>query len=192
MSAWQTVLLAFGGNAALLAVLGYLSKTVLEKMLVRDTKVFEAELKGKADVEIERLKSEIGRNLESYKMQLKKSEYFFQREYAAALDFTSVARSILPRPDRPDMDWSDAMELVINRFPEIVRKLDAFFKDHAPALSAEERELVQDVISRANEGHLLGIEHDDPAGHQYAEAVYNKVMKIEAMLTKRVREQSSL
>lgn len=192
MSAWQTILLAFGGNAALLAVLVYLSKTVLEKMLVRDTKVFEAELKGKADVEIERLKSEIGRNLESYKMQLKKSEYFFQREYAAALDFTSVARSILPRPDRPDMDWSDAMELVINRFPEIVRKLDAFLKDHAPALSAEERELVQDVISRANEGHLLGIEHDDPTGHQLAEAVYNKVMEIEAMLTKRVREQSSL
>jgi len=124
MSACQTVFLSFGGNAALLAVLVLLSKSLLEKILVRDTKLFETKLKARADAEIERLKSEMSCSLESYKMQLRKSEYFFQREYAAALDFTSLARSILPRPARPDMDWWDAMDQVIETFGDIVTCLD--------------------------------------------------------------------
>jgi hypothetical protein len=192
MDAWQTVLLAFGGSAGLLAVLVYLSKTLLEKILVRDTKVFEAELKARTDAEIERLKSEMGRNLESYKMQLKKSEYFFEREYAAALDFTSLARSILPRPDRPDMDWGDAMEQFVDRFPQIVAKLDDFLLAHAPALTAEEREVIHSVASSANDAHVHGVSGLDPAGSQLAESVYDKIMDLETRLTKRVREQSSL
>jgi hypothetical protein len=47
MSPWESVLLALGGNATLLAVLGFLAKSFLEKMIIRDTKVFEAELKAK-------------------------------------------------------------------------------------------------------------------------------------------------
>jgi hypothetical protein len=59
MEAWQTVLLAFGGNAALLAVLGLLGKSILDKLIVRDTKQFEADLKAKADATIEHLKNEL-------------------------------------------------------------------------------------------------------------------------------------
>lgn len=59
MDAWQTILIAFGGNAALLAVLGILGKSLLEKLIVRDTKRFESELKAKADVTIEQLKNEL-------------------------------------------------------------------------------------------------------------------------------------
>jgi|SRR3990172_5376452 len=59
MEAWQTILLAFGGNAALLAVLGLLGKSVLDKLIVRDTKQFEADLKAKSDAAIEHLKNEL-------------------------------------------------------------------------------------------------------------------------------------
>ncbi|HTS23178.1 MAG TPA: hypothetical protein VMN79_15365 [Casimicrobiaceae bacterium] len=59
MEAWETILLAFGGNAALIAVLAVIAKSFLEKLIVRDTKRFEAELKAKADVAIENLKSEL-------------------------------------------------------------------------------------------------------------------------------------
>ncbi|MEJ2071350.1 MAG: hypothetical protein P8X58_13265 [Syntrophobacterales bacterium] len=53
MEAWQTILLAFGGNAALLAVLGLLGKSIIEKVLARDTQRLEYELKSKADTELE-------------------------------------------------------------------------------------------------------------------------------------------
>jgi hypothetical protein len=59
MATWQTILLAFGGNAALLAVLGILAKSLLEKMIVRDAKRFELELKAKSDATIEHLKNEL-------------------------------------------------------------------------------------------------------------------------------------
>lgn len=59
MSIWQSVLLAIGGNAALLAIMGYLAKAVFDGMLARDTKRFEAELKAKSDSAIERLKSDL-------------------------------------------------------------------------------------------------------------------------------------
>jgi hypothetical protein len=59
METWQTILLAFGGNAALLAVLGVIGKSLLDKLIVRDTKQFEADLKAKSDAAIEHLKNEL-------------------------------------------------------------------------------------------------------------------------------------
>jgi hypothetical protein len=59
VEAWQTVLLAFGGNAALLAVLGVLGKSLLDKAITRDTKQFETDLKAKSDSVIERLRNDL-------------------------------------------------------------------------------------------------------------------------------------
>lgn len=59
METWQTILFAFGGNAALLAVLGILGKSFLDKVIVRDTKQFENDLKAKSDSAIEHLKNEL-------------------------------------------------------------------------------------------------------------------------------------
>ncbi|MGE4447539.1 hypothetical protein EV678_2115 [Azospira oryzae] len=59
MDAWQTILLAFGGNAALIAVLGLIGKSLLEKLIARDTKRFETDLKAKSDAAIEQLRSDL-------------------------------------------------------------------------------------------------------------------------------------
>jgi hypothetical protein len=59
METWQTILLAFGGNAALLAVLGGIGKSLLDKLIERDTKQFESDLKAKSDAVIEHLKNEL-------------------------------------------------------------------------------------------------------------------------------------
>src|SRR6185369_2679377 len=116
MQTWETVLLALGGNAAMLAVLVFLSKSLIEKLIVRDTKVFESQLKSKTDVEIERLKSEMTRNLEIYKVQLKKSEVFFLRELEAASAFTSIFHSILPSYSNPTMEWYEACDSIAQDF----------------------------------------------------------------------------
>lgn len=59
MEAWQTILLALGGNAMMLAVLGFLGKSLLEKLIYRDIKLFESKLKFETDATIERLKNEL-------------------------------------------------------------------------------------------------------------------------------------
>jgi hypothetical protein len=72
MEAWKTILLAFGGNAALLAILGLLGKSLIEKFLTRDSTRFELELKAKSDVAIERLRNEL-------QLVTKQTEFNFSR-----------------------------------------------------------------------------------------------------------------
>ena len=192
MSPWETVLLSFGGQAVLLSVLAFLAKSLLEKLIVRDTKVFESELKAKTDAEIERLKSEMTRNIESYKIQLKKSEFLFEREYAAALKFTSIVRSIIPRPRWPDMDWDDAMQEVVDAFEQTERCLDAFLTSCGPVLNDDERTLLRSAISTATDGKFCGRSEGDSAGYQTADSLCSKITELESRLIKRVRDQSSL
>lgn len=59
MDVWQTILLAFGGQAVLVAILAYIAKSLLDKLIVRDTKQFEADLKAKSDAAIEHLKNDL-------------------------------------------------------------------------------------------------------------------------------------
>jgi hypothetical protein len=59
MNAWNEVLIAFGGNAVLLAVLGFLARSLLQTWLTKDIKTFETNLKNTADSELERLKFEL-------------------------------------------------------------------------------------------------------------------------------------
>lgn len=59
MELWQFITAAILGNMAALAVLGWLGKSLLEKLIQRDSKRFEIELKAKADSTIEQLKSDL-------------------------------------------------------------------------------------------------------------------------------------
>lgn len=59
MQVWETIVLALGGNAAILAVLALLAKSIFEKILERDTKAFESQLRAKHDSKIEELKNEL-------------------------------------------------------------------------------------------------------------------------------------
>ena len=59
MTVFETFAIAILGNATLLAVLGWLAKILLEKIIARDSKRFEIELKAKADTAIEEYKSKL-------------------------------------------------------------------------------------------------------------------------------------
>ena len=48
MKIWQTLLLAFGGNAVLLAILGWLAKSFVSGLIAKDLKGFENDLKLRA------------------------------------------------------------------------------------------------------------------------------------------------
>lgn len=193
MSPWESVLLALGGNATLLAVLGFLAKSFLEKMIIRDTKVFEAELKAKMDSEIEKFKSTLTRDVESYKVQLKKSEVFFGQELEAASTFSSLFHSILSGYSHPQMDWHDACDDIACNFGGIERQLSEFMGKHAAVLSDEERSALIDVLSTAGYGKFDVIDGNVSAdANAKAEELHTKLKELEARLIGRVRAQASL
>jgi hypothetical protein len=59
MSTFEEILIAFGGNATLLIVLGFLARSLMRTWLTKDIKKFEADLKSKADSELERLRQDL-------------------------------------------------------------------------------------------------------------------------------------
>lgn len=59
MDPWQTILLALGGNAALLAVLGWLAKSFVTQLLAKDIAQFKATLGATSAATTERLKHDL-------------------------------------------------------------------------------------------------------------------------------------
>lgn len=193
MDAWNSILLAIGGNAAVLAILGVLAKSLLEKVLTRDSLDFEYQLKNKADAEIQRIKDEASTALESYKIKLKKSEIFFLRELDAASACTSLVHSILPGINHPDMSWDEACNNMALSFGAISARLDNFMSLHGAMLNKEERELLMSAKTDADYGNfeVVGGE-SSPEAQRIADEMYKKLETLEDKLLTRVRGQSSL
>jgi hypothetical protein len=59
MDPWQTILLAFGGNAVLLAVLGWLAKSFVQQLLSKDIEQFKTTLAAESAAATEHLKHEL-------------------------------------------------------------------------------------------------------------------------------------
>lgn len=193
MDAWQTLILAFGGNAALLAVLGFLAKSLIEKLIVRDTKVFEADLKYKTDTQIEKIKSEMNRTLESYKIQLKKSEVFFLRELEAAASLSSLFHSILPSLNHPEMDWHEACDVLAQNLGKVELRLNEFMDKHGAVLDLAERRLLIEAINLAANGKFDAVNGEVSSnGNKAANDVFEKLAALVEVLLKRVRSQATL
>jgi hypothetical protein len=58
-AALQEILVAFGGNAALLVVLGFLARSLIQTLLTKDIKKFEADLQATATSQLERLRADL-------------------------------------------------------------------------------------------------------------------------------------
>ena len=71
MDVWKEILIALGSNAALLVVLGFLARSLLNTWLTKDIKRFETDLKASADSESERLKYELKSKADASIEQLK-------------------------------------------------------------------------------------------------------------------------
>lgn len=193
MEAWQTILLAFGGNAALLAVLGLLGKSLLEKFIARDTKRFESEMKARTDAEIERLRNELLRSAESYKVQLKKSEFLFQKEFEAASAFTALFQSLHPGFNHPHMDWNDACDEIAHDFGKIEIRLGDFLAKFGSVLTDEERKILTAAMSDAGFGKFDVSDGEvAPEANKQAGELYENLQTLQAKLVDRVRDQSSL
>ncbi len=137
MSILQTILLALTGNALLLAVLGYLAKSLVGGLLAKDLKKFETELKAKSDATIERLRSSlqivaIEHQVRFSKLHEKRAEVIAEL-YKHLVEATWETESFLS-----PMEWSgepDKKEKYIKAMNKIVQFF-RFFDQHRIYLPA--------------------------------------------------------
>ncbi|MDB5430304.1 MAG: hypothetical protein JWP35_1420 [Caulobacter sp.] len=187
-----TIMGAIAGNAVVLAVLGYLGRTLLQSSLSKDLERYKSELKSDADDELERVRNTLTRDVESYKVKLKKSEFLFEREFLAASGFMKLYGDFAPQKSHPDMDWDDAMDMIANNAHFTEQKLDAFMREHGAALNKDDREKLSSAVNMAND---LALEMGGcpPAQvNEEASKLYHALEDLRDSLIARVRDQSSL
>jgi hypothetical protein len=129
MELWQTILLAFGGNAALLAVLGLIGKSLLDKLIVRDTQQFESDLKAKSDSTIEHLKSEL--QLKTIEHQVRFSRLHEKRAEIVAELYGHLVESLWEAESfLSPMEWAgepgkqEKHGIAMNKLVELYRYFD--------------------------------------------------------------------
>ncbi len=103
---------------------------------------------------IQDAKAKLDSELESYKVGLRKSEFWFEREFEAAKELNSIYRDVIPRLGFPDMDFSDACDQIAMKFDELAGQLRRFLKSHGPVIPEEVVSLVQYARNLAEEGAL--------------------------------------
>lgn len=183
---WQTVLGALaalgGGGLIVLGFSGWLGRVWADRL--------NEQLKASNTQVLERVKAEFVREVESYKIKLKKSEFLFEKEFDAASAFTVLVRGFYPRSNRPGMDWHDAYTDLAHSFEKIEEQLHVFLASYGPVLQDEERTLFWRAFSYASDGKFQSA--DDPQCIQLAESLWKTLEDIEARLISRVRDQASL
>jgi hypothetical protein len=92
MELWQTIIAAIVGNTLVLSVLGWLAKSFVEKLIQRDSKKFEIELKAKVDASLEHYKSEL--QLKTIEHQIKLSRLHDKRAIVIA-EFNSLLAEVM-------------------------------------------------------------------------------------------------
>lgn len=114
-----SIIISIGGAGAIIFGLSsWLGKVWANRLMEQE--------KANYSKELEKLKSEFTQNTERYKLQLKKSELFFQKQYEAASDFGKFFYNLLPEKTYVHMEWEDACKEITYNFQAHMNYLKKF------------------------------------------------------------------
>lgn len=183
---WKIVgqlVVALGGVSVLLIGLSsYLGKIFADRFIV--TK------KAELNAENERLKGELGREMETHRIRLKKSETFFQLEFDAASKFVELRRRMMPRHNSPEMDWDDACDEIALQFEILEVQLSDFIATYGAVLTDEAIDLVSSCIGIAGSNKFdASSDMVSAAANSAAKDLYDKATEAERSMLRELRSQ---
>jgi len=151
MTPLETVLITVGGNALLLAVLGYLAKSLLSQLLAKDLKHFETRLTQASAVAAEELKHRL--SLVSHEHHVRftrlheKQAQVLEDIYAKLLDFEDASAAMtLANNDTPE----HLMEFALRRAEDAGRELAQYIRKNEIYLPAVASAQLHALLDRVN------------------------------------------
>jgi hypothetical protein len=187
-----TIITAILGNVAVIAVIAFVGRGFINHIFGTRLETFKSDLKKEGDEELERVKGVLSRDLESYKVKLKKSEFLFEKEFQAASEFLKLYSLFMPTRSHPEMDWGDAMEVIADDAGRTEIMLSKFVVEHGAALDEGDRDRLEAAVALAND---LGLElgsYSFEQRNEKAEILHTKIKQLRDNLMQRVRDQSSV
>lgn len=160
-----SILVSIGGTSVVLGGLfWWLGKRHLEKQLETERSVNKSELA--------KLQGILSKEIESHKVLLKYDEKFFDHLFKASVDLYKIRTEIVPEKQHPDMDWSDACEIMMKESDTIRNKLSAYLQTYYAALPPEIFEELQNAVYLCGDAKFSS-NHED--SYSAINEIYDKV-----------------
>lgn len=151
MSPSETVLLALGGNAALLTALGFLARSLLSQYLARDLKQFEVKLTQQSQLAAEELKHRLGISALEHQVRFSKlharQAQIIEEAFARILDFEDASEVLaLANNDMPE----HLLEPALHRAEDARNELARYIRRHEIFLPEETTTQIHNLVDRVN------------------------------------------
>jgi len=149
MTPLEAVIVAFGGNLVLLAVLGFLARSLLSQLLAKDLKHFETKLSQASAVAAEELKHHLSLVAHEHNVRFsrlhEKQAQVLENIYAKLLDFEDASSAMaLADNDTPE----HLLEFSLRRAEDAGRELAQYIRRHEIFLPAEVSQQLQALQDR--------------------------------------------
>lgn len=183
-----TVIATLGGGAVVVAAFsGWLGKVWAEHLMQSATQGHEKEL--------ERIRDEYRADLEKLRIRLKKSEFIFEKEFAAASTLVEYHEQIIPLSQFANMHMDDVYVSIAHDFDEIEEWVKKFVAAHGAVLPDRvAKELMMAARTAGQFKFRVGQGLDEAVDTQTfnaAEDVYHRIRAARDAMRDRVWEQSS-
>ncbi|NNA55628.1 hypothetical protein [Pseudomonas koreensis] len=193
------VIISIGGGAAIIGGFSnWLGKVWADRLMEQEKSRFAKELeheKSKLSWELEQLKNSILRETESFKIQLKKSEYIFEKEFEAACEFSALLQRLLPKHRHfldAENEWLEDLTKVEQRSIDIENELSAFLINYGAILdNIIKKEISQSIASAIDLRFSADVLSDSFAGTD-THLIYSKLKEIEQNIIMKFRTQSMI
>jgi len=151
MSPWETVFLAFGGNAVLLVVLGFLARSLLSQYLAKDLKRFETELSQRTALAAEELKHRLDIAAHEHHVRFSKlherQAQVIEDVYSRILDFEDASAALtLASNSTPE----NLLEFALRRAEDAGRELAQYIRRHEIFIPEETSTELHALLDRVN------------------------------------------
>lgn len=185
----SVILLSLGGGGIIVfAFSSWLGKVWANRLMAAET--------AKHSRDLERLREELSRGLESHKVKLRKSELVFEKEFEAASQLVALIRGFLPTYRHPHMDWHEACEEIAFDLEKIESGLDGFLSKHGAVLPTEVKEHLGSCtgIAADNKFEIASVEemYVPDSAIDAADKVFKELWEAEEKMLSHIKSQVSI
>jgi len=154
--------------------------------------------KAKYEKELEALRNDFDKKMESYKVKLKKSEFIFQKEYEATSEFFTLLMRAIPDKRYLDQDWIEHLEDVVYASRILEKEIIDYLSKHSAVLEKKTQELLSKCLVILSDSKFEVAQmknHEDEIKTETlisAEELLNNFKKIKENLYNKVHRQASI
>ena len=147
---------------------------------------------------LEKIRAKSSLTSEQYKIQLKKSEFFFEKQFDASLEFGKFFYELLPKKQSVFDEWEDAMSWLADDLQNHQKFLDDFISKYNILFSDETLDILRNCSYKVTRMNDDKDEHDingqDEMSWQdkkwsYADEFYKELENANKSIRNEIKEQ---